>query len=158
MALLLAALLTWVLWPDDERPDPRSRVYTDASACLLTPARGLADTAVAPVWAGMQQASLATSGRASFLEVDGPQTGANAATYLATLASGGCDLVLVAGAAPVAAVVEQAGRYPSAHFVVVGADSGKSLANVVWVQESDEARITERVRELTVSALSTQED
>jgi hypothetical protein len=155
--VVLAVALTWFLWPEERRPDPRSRVYSEASACLLTPAQGVVDKAVVPVWAGMQQASLETAGKVSFLEVDGPQTRENAATYLATLAAGGCDLVLAAGDAPIAALSEQADRYPLVRFVAVGPASERSLVNVVNVEESDPLRVTERIRDLTVSALSTQE-
>ena len=144
LLVLVAGVLTWVLWPGDDRPDPRARVYTDASACLLTPAAGVVDKAAAPVWAGMQQASLATRGKVSFLEVDGPQTGDNAKSFLGTVASGGCDLVLVVGPAPVAALDATAAAYPKVRFLAVG--GGKPQANVAVLTETDPAAITERVR------------
>lgn len=150
--VVLAGVLTWVLWPGDDRPDPRARVYTDASACLLTPAAGVVDPAAAPVWAGMQKASLSTRGKVSFLEVDGPQTGDNAKSYLGTLASGGCDLVLVAGAAPLAALGSSVTSYPKVHFVAVG--GGTAQANVAVVGETDPAAITERVRSLVNDVLT----
>ncbi|GIF09252.1 hypothetical protein Asi03nite_67900 [Actinoplanes siamensis] len=153
--LALAGLTTWLVWPEHERPDPRARVYTEASACLLTPARGTADASAAPVWAGMQQASTESRGKVSFLEVDGPQTAQNASSFLATLVSGGCDVVLAAGPAPSAAVLQQAGRFPGAKFIAVTTvDDGKSLANVVRVTETAPADVTSRVHALVAGALS----
>jgi hypothetical protein len=152
LLVVVAGVLAWVLWPGDDGPDPRARVYTDASACLLTPAAGVVDKAAAPVWAGMQQASLATRGKVSFLEVDGPQTGDNAKSYLATLVSGGCDLVLVAGAAPLAALDSSATSYPKVRFVAVG--GGTASPNVSVVAGTDPATITERVRSLVDGVLT----
>ena len=153
-ALVLTAVSVWALWPADERPDPRSRVYTEASACLLTPARGVVDEAAAPVWAGMQQASLETSGKVSYLEVDGPQTAENASTFLATLVSGDCDLVLAAGAAPADAVVRSAGQFPRVKFVSVGATADRALSNVTRIDETVPSQITDRVGSLVSAALA----
>lgn len=151
LLVIVAGVLTWVWWPGDDRPDPRARVYRATSACLLTPAAGVVDKAAAPVWAGMQQASLATRGKVSFLEVDGPQTGDNAKSYVGTVASGGCDLVLVVGAAPVAALDATASSYPKVHFLAVG--RGRAQANVSVITETDPAVITERVRSQVEAAL-----
>jgi hypothetical protein len=157
--VVAAGLATWALWPGDERPDPRSRVYTEASACLLTPAQGTTDASAAPVWAGMQQASTETRGKVSFLEVDGAQTAQNASTFLATLVNGGCDVVLAAGEAPSGAVLQGAGQFPQAKFIAVTTvDDGKSLANVVRVTDSDPARVTSRVHDLVVEVLSAKGD
>src|SRR5688572_8099415 len=57
--LLVVILLTWALWPATKET-PRERRYLDYTACLLTGEKGIADPAAAPVWAGMQEASLAT--------------------------------------------------------------------------------------------------
>jgi hypothetical protein len=54
-------------------PAARARSYTDFQACLLAGDRGLADPAAAPLWAGMQQASLATHAKVSYLTVAGPR-------------------------------------------------------------------------------------
>ena len=151
LLVVVAGVLTWVLWPGDDRPDPRARVYQGTTACLLTPSAGVVDKAAAPVWAGMQQASLATRGKVSYLEVDGPQTGDNAKSYLGTVASGGCDLVLVAGAAPVAALDATAASYPKVRFLAVG--GGKAQSNVSVITETDPAVVTERVRSQVESAL-----
>jgi len=147
--VVVAAIGLWLLWPDQE--EPRARQYTAATACLLTPAAGLTDKDVAPVWDGMQKASLSTHGKVRYLAVIGEQTPANAATYLATLAIGGCDLILAAGPAPAGAVDANAASYPAVRFVVVGA--GKAQANVTRVTEPDPAGTTEAVRGLVGTAL-----
>jgi hypothetical protein len=153
-ALLVIAggLTAWLLMRGGDGPDPRARVYTAATACLLTPEAGVQDKAAAPVWAGMQQASLATNGKVSYLEVSGPQTGANAASYLGTVSVGGCDLVLVAGPAPIAALDASAGAYPKVRFVSVG--GGKAQANVSVITADAPAAITEKVRALVSDALT----
>ncbi|WP_436522985.1 hypothetical protein [Actinoplanes sp. HUAS TT8] len=157
--LVAAGLTTWALWPGEERPDPRSRVYTEASACLLTPAQGTTDASAAPVWAGMQQASTETRGKVSFLEVDGPQTAQNASSFLATLVNGGCDVVLAAGPAPAGAVAQWAGQFPRTNFIAVTTvDDGRSLANVVRVTETDPAKVTAQVHDLVSEVLSSKSD
>ena len=56
--LVLAALLTWVLWPDQPSPEsPRARPYIEYTACLLTGEEGIAGPDAAPVWAGLQDGS-----------------------------------------------------------------------------------------------------
>ncbi|GIE87950.1 hypothetical protein Are01nite_44300 [Actinoplanes regularis] len=157
--LVLAGLVAWSLWPEDERPDPRSRVYTEASACLLTPAQGITDPSAAPVWAGMRQASEETLGKVSFLEVDGPQTAQNASTFFATLVSGGCDVVLAAGSAPSAAMLQGAAQFPGAKFIAITTvDDGKTQANLVKVTEATPERVTSRVHDLVEEVLSAEGD
>jgi hypothetical protein len=141
--LLVAGLLTWTLWPDS-RPDPRARVYLDTTACLLTPAAGVTDKEAAPVWAGMQQASLATRGKVQYLEVDGPQTSAQASTYLATLAGSKCDLIVTVGRAQNDALSHAASSYPKTRFVLVG--NGAPQPNVTVVDGSDPTQVTDEVR------------
>jgi len=148
--VLVAVGLTWGLWPEGS-PDPRARVYTEATACLLTPAGGVVDKYAAPVWAGMQQASLATHGKVQYLEVDGPQTGENAKTYLATLIAGKCDLVLTAGEAPNAALAGSAVAYPKLRFVLVG--KGQAQGNVSVLDAAEPSQVTERVRTVVTAAL-----
>lgn len=151
--LLVVGLLVWVWWPESG-PDPRSRVYTEATACLLTPAAGVADKQAAPVWAGMQRASLATRGKVQFLEVDGPQTGENAKTFLATLVGGKCDLIITAGTAPNAALVASSAAYPKAHFVLVGKGSPQGNVSVVDVLGADQvsAQVEQKVTAVLTAA------
>jgi hypothetical protein len=147
---LVVAGLTWTSWPDSP-PDPRAWVYTQATACLLTPAGGVVAEQVAPVWAGMQQASLATHGKVQYLEVDGPQTADNAKTFLATVINGKCDLVLTTGAAPNAALLAVAGSYLDSRFLLIG--KAAPQVNVAVVDEMDAAQVTERVRAAVTQAL-----
>src|SRR5215469_1180521 len=58
-------------------PPARARVYTAFDACLLTDADGVTGAQAAPVWSGMQAASLVTSGKVSYLAVTGDDTAAN---------------------------------------------------------------------------------
>lgn len=75
-------------------PPARARVYTAFDACLLTDAAGVGSAQAAPVWSGMQAASLQSSGKVSFLSVYGPDTAANAVPYVNTLVQRQCNLVL----------------------------------------------------------------
>ena len=50
-------------------PTPRARVYENVDACLLSGASGLSDPVAAQEWAGMEDASKATSARVSYLAV-----------------------------------------------------------------------------------------
>jgi len=104
-----------------------------------------------PVWDGMQKASLATHGKVRYLAVTGDQTPANAATYLATLAIGGCNIILAAGPAPSAAIDANAAAYPQMHFVVVG--TTKAQLNVTAVNKGDATQTAEAVSTLVNNAL-----
>ncbi|HEX6500821.1 MAG TPA: hypothetical protein VF054_17590 [Micromonosporaceae bacterium] len=85
----------------------------------------------AAVWAGMQDASLATHAKVQYLSVAGPQTADNAAPFLAGLAQGHCDLVFVAGEAPVAAVRSTAPTFPRVTFYVLGQTEPRSNVSIV---------------------------
>lgn len=102
-------------------PPTRARVYTDHSACLLTGSLGLADPAVVPVWAGMQDASTTTHATVSYLAVAGPATPGNALSYATTLAQRHCGTVVAVGKPQVEAVTTMAPNYPDMHVVVVSA-------------------------------------
>ncbi|WP_326552769.1 hypothetical protein [Micromonospora sp. NBC_01813] len=148
LAVVLVTVLAVALWPDDVA-EPRAREYRDVTACLLTGSAGVADPAAAPVWAGMQDASLDNRAKVQFLEVDGPQTADNAAGYLASLVQSRCDLILTVGEAPTGALARDAVRYPQASFVLV-ADGATAVdaGNVTVVSEADPAAIQQQVRQL----------
>jgi hypothetical protein len=74
--------------------------------------------------------------------VAGPDTAANAAPYLATLAGEHCDLVVAAGAAPVGAVGLDAAEFPQVRFLTVG--SGSARGNVAIVPGGGDAAATRR--------------
>ena len=87
-------------------------------------ARGLADPVAAQVWAGMEDASAATTARVSYLAVTGPATEAEAAPFVGSLLVRGCRVIVASGAAEQAAVLADAGRYPGTRFVVTSAATG----------------------------------
>jgi hypothetical protein len=105
-------------------PPPRARVYENVDACLLTGARGIADPDAAQAWAGMQDASRATSARVSYLAVTGPATAAQAEPFAGSLLVGGCKVIVAAGAAERAAALAEAPRFGAVRFVVPGAAAG----------------------------------
>ncbi|MEU2744259.1 BMP family ABC transporter substrate-binding protein [Streptomyces sp. NPDC007095] len=119
-------------------PAPRARQYTSFAACLLTDASGITGPQAAPVWAGMQDASLATHAKASYLAVAGPETEANAQAYANTLIQQRCDLVLAVGKAPASAVRKLAPSSPKSRFITVG--SGSSLHNVGFIAATSKTR------------------
>lgn len=116
-------------------PPARARVYSEAQACLLTGPQGLGDPQAAAVWAGMQDASAKTKTKVSYLQVTGPATVANALPFATSLIQSKCDVVLGVGAAETGALVQSAGSFPSAHFVIVGGTA--TAANVAVVTEID---------------------
>ena len=129
---VLAVVVVWSLaTPSRYVPPARQRQYLPFAACLLTGPAGLADPASAPVWAGMQSASLATRAKVEYLAVTGPATEANAAIFMNTLVMRQCNVVLAAGPAEVAAASAQAQALPRVRFVVVGGKHGPGNLTVV---------------------------
>ncbi|MER5791658.1 hypothetical protein [Streptomyces sp. NPDC001980] len=122
----------------DGNPTPRARQYTSFAACLLTDANGITGAQAAPVWAGMQDASLATHAKASYLAVAGPETEANAQAYANTLIQQRCDLVLAVGKGPASAVRKLAPSSPESRFITVG--SGSTLHNVRFIAATSKTR------------------
>jgi basic membrane lipoprotein Med (substrate-binding protein (PBP1-ABC) superfamily) len=151
LLLVLVAVLAWIVWSDPAGPPPRTREYRDVTACLLTDERGISGAQAAPVWAGMQEASLATLAKVQFLEVDGAQTPENAQTYLASLVQSRCDLVLAVGDAQLAALAATAPKYPNMRFVSVGGTA--SGPNVSVVEETTPKQVQNKVNELVRSAV-----
>lgn len=153
------AVLTWSLWPASDRPalpPPRARVYTAYSACLLTDSGGVTGPLTAPVWAGMQAASVRTAGKVSFLAVVGPATVDNARLYLNSLMTRHCDLVVAATPTEVAAVRAQAQRERATRFLTVDAGaaagdghagSGARPQNLVVVPAGSPETVTAAIAE-----------
>ncbi len=147
----LAAGLTWALWPFGD--NPRAREYREATACLLTPAGGLSNPEVAPVWAALQDVSLATRAKVQYLEIDGPQTPDNARGYVSSLAQNRCDVVLTVGTAASGAVASTAAAYPNLRFLVVGAAVGDVPDNVAVLSEPSRDALQRRVRDAVTDAV-----
>ena len=99
----------------------RARAYANIDACLLTGPRGIFDPAAAPVWAGMEDVSVTGRVRASYLEVPDPVTPGSALSHLNSLIVEKCTLVIAVGGPERAAVLSEAGQFPSVRFVVLGA-------------------------------------
>lgn len=139
LAVVVAAGVAAGLWLSDTMgggpvPAARARVYVNVDACLLTGSSGVSDPAVAPVWAGMEDASLATRVRVSYLQVSGPATEANALPFLGSLLIRGCKVIVAAGGAERAAVLEDARRFPAVRFVIFGAGTAPSNVTVLAFQ------------------------
>jgi hypothetical protein len=156
-AVVLVGLVVFLGWPSGRQlPPPRARVYTDFSACLLTDAGGVSGAAAAPVWAGMQAASVKTSGKVSYLAVSGPDTQANAVFFVNTLVQRRCDLILAVGPTEVAAVRTQARTFGAVQFVVVErtAAAGGTSANVSTVEASSDTTVSSAIEALVTRAAS----
>jgi hypothetical protein len=104
-------------------PQPRARVYANVDECLLTGPQGVSAAPDSQVWQVMENVSLATSARVSYLQVEGPATSANASGFLGSLLVRGCRVVVAADAPERAAVLGEAPRFRSVRFVVVGGGS-----------------------------------
>jgi hypothetical protein len=149
---IVVAILTWVFWPQPTPPppeQPRARQYLDYTACLLTDERGITEPAVAPTWAGLQDASLATHAKVQYLEIAGPQTPANAATYLNNLAQTGCDLIVAVGDLPVATLNDGAKRFPNQAFAAI---TSRAVAGTIVQISPDNAR--DAVKTLLTNAVT----
>jgi hypothetical protein len=135
------ALLVWALWPSSAPPPaPRARQYLTFTACLLTSQRGIADPKAAPIWAGMQDASLATRAKVQYLAVTGPQTVDNAVTFVNTLAQTHCNLIIAAGDIPDGAVQKAAPTFPTTAFYAVGTTIGTSHVRAIGGATDDAIR------------------
>ncbi len=148
-AVVLVAVVTWALWPSEL--EPRARPYLEYTACLLTDGHGVAGQPAAQVWAGMQDASLATHAKVQYLPVVGEETAANASPYLASLVQRQCRVVVAVGPAQVAAVVADAPKYPGVRFAVVG--GGASGGNVTSVSATPPDGVRARVSALVADAV-----
>lgn len=150
-ACAATVLVGWALWP---RPAavPQARQYLDSSACLLTDTRGVVPgSAGAPVWASLEQASLATHVMVSYLSAVGP---ANVPVLLNTLVQRRCGVIITSGAAP-AQVAKVARANPGQRFLAV-TSTGSAVpmpANAAAVSAAAApARIHQALRALAAAA------
>lgn len=142
-ALAAGGVAAWLLRPRPASEPPRARQYIDFTACLLTDEQGIQSPQAAPVWAGMQDASLATHAKVQYLSVSGPQTVDNAAAFLASLTQGRCNLVFATGDTPVTATRENAAKFPTVAFYIVGA--GANTANLTHIPANTEQTVNDIV-------------
>lgn len=136
VAGIAAGVLVAVFSGGQSAPPARARVYANVDACLLTGASGVSDPAVAPVWAGMEDASLSTHARVSYLAVTGPATEANALPFLGSLLVRGCKVIVAAGGPERSAVLVDARHFPATRFVVFGAVTAPSNVTALAFQVS----------------------
>lgn len=153
VAGVVALVLWWPSGGEPGLPPARARVYADFSACLLTGAQGLASPGVAPVWAGLQDASGDTGVEVSYLAAAGPTTDANFLPYVNSLVQRRCDVVLTVGEPGATVALAQAGAHPAIRFVIVGG-SGHPSANVSPVGVTGHVRedVADAVREAAHTA------
>lgn len=130
---------------------PRARQYLAFTACLLTDAHGLNGQPAATVWAGLEDASLATHAKAEYLPVMTGPTAADAAPFVASLVARQCKVVIAAGQAPSAAVAVSARRYPGVQFAVVG---GKAAGRNVTQLAGPAGAVRSAVDSLVTSAVA----
>ena len=120
-------------------PDTRARRYTDVDACLLTGEKGVTTGPAAQVWQGMQDASLKTHARVSYVQVTGEQSAGNARPFLNGMLQSSCDVVVAVGRPEVAATATTASHHRKVGFVLVG--TGKAAgSNVTAVRTGDALR------------------
>lgn len=125
---------------------PRTRVYTNQTACLLTDAQGTTTPAAGAAWTGMQQASKTNAERISSLPITGAQTLQNAETYLNTLALQGCENIIGAEALPDHAIAARADSFPHIHFIAItGTTTIHPPANLTSLPDTSPATITAEV-------------
>ncbi|MFF4233145.1 BMP family ABC transporter substrate-binding protein [Streptomyces sp. NPDC001820] len=135
--LVLGVVAAWLFLGGEKSgpPDPRARQYKEFDACLLTDEKGiLAGTPAAPVWEGMQQASLDTRARVNYVPVMGEQSAQNARPFFNSLMQRQCEVVLAVGAPQVEVTEAGAKQYPKVHFVVV---DGVEAGNVTVAKSGD---------------------
>jgi basic membrane lipoprotein Med (substrate-binding protein (PBP1-ABC) superfamily) len=118
-----AALAVWAVGTGPAgpaSPPSRARAYGTFQSCLLTGARGVADPTAGQVWAGLEDASLKTGSKVSYLAVPGPATAANAISFVGSLVVRKCGVIVALGTPEQAAVLTDAPRFPGVRFVIAG--------------------------------------
>jgi hypothetical protein len=135
-AALAAGVAGWVVLSPRPVPPPQARQFLGVTACLLTGPSGVSPgSPAAPVWASMQQASLATHVMVSYL----PDTGHNDVPLLLnTLMQRRCGVIVTAGATS-AQVAQAAKANPGQRFVLVASQGPAAAAppNLVVATAAD---------------------
>lgn len=142
VAVVAGGICLAVLTPSDK---PRARPYLAFKACLLTDSHGIAGKEAAPVWSGMQHASLKTHAKIQYLAVPEPATVANARPYLASLVQRHCGIILAAGELATETVTANAQSFGQAHFVVLGAATTSGNVVAADISETSVPDVVERI-------------
>ncbi|MEZ0090402.1 hypothetical protein [Streptacidiphilus sp. EB129] len=135
--LAVLAVAASTLWPAAKptRLPVRARVYAATQVCLLTPPAGLADPRAAAAWAGMRDASSRTRAQVRYLSVVGQDSAGNTEPYLASLAVGGCEAVLVTDGSGAAAVTAEGARFAKVRFLVLGGTGhGVNVSSISYLE------------------------
>ncbi|MFF0277923.1 MULTISPECIES: type 1 periplasmic-binding domain-containing protein [unclassified Streptomyces] len=137
LVLVVGLVGAWLFAGSDRPgtpPDTRARAYQDYDACLLTDEQGIVTGApAAPVWEGMQAASLDKRIRVTFVPVMGGKSVENARPFLNGLVQRDCEIVVASGAPQVTAAEEAVEKNPKVRFVTVGTGAGAPHGNLVRV-------------------------
>ena len=133
--------------------DPRTRVFANYSACLLTGPGGVDSQPASAIWQGMQQASSTTNERVTNQPLIGAQTTQNAEEYINTLASLQCRIIITIGRNPAQAVTNRATAYPDVQFICVAADLPKQgLRNIRSIASTSSNAMTATIADGLVNA------
>lgn len=133
--LVVAVVVVVAVWPSSGpagpyRPAPRARVYNAATICLLTGPLGVTGAA-APVWAGVEKASGATSDQAEFLAAVGSvETVGSVTPFVNTLVERQCTVIVAVGAVEVEAAGVAASGDAATRFLLVDGGSAATASNV----------------------------
>jgi len=109
LAFLLVVVARWCGGPPLRRR--RGPPYRDETACLLTDEHGITGAQAVPIWAGLQEGSLASLVKVhtgDHRQADRRQCRA----VRGDLAQGGCDMVFAAGDVALAALDRSASTFP----------------------------------------------
>lgn len=150
LAIALAAAVALLVRGNSPQAPTRASQYTASTACLLTDSHGINAAPASTVWAGMEDASMATRAKATYLTVNGPDTAANAIPYANSLIEERCNVVLAVGTPQTGALIQIATHNPKTSFVIVGNSTASATANLKTIS------ITANTRsqvEQTVAAL-----
>lgn len=137
-----AAVVVGVILHGGRTPPAPSRasLYSASTACLLTDSRGVGAAPASTVWAGMQDASVATHAKVTYQTVNGAATTANAIPYANSLVEEDCDVVLAVGDPQTSALTQIAERNPKTNFVIVGGSTASAEANLKAIGLSPSTR------------------
>jgi hypothetical protein len=144
--VVVAGVVAALVWssgassPGPYRPASRTRSYNAFTFCLLTGPEGVVGLSAAPVWAGVEAASNATSDRAQYLAATGSvETVGSVTPYANTLVQRQCGLVLAVGSVEVAVAQSVAAENKGTEFILCG--GGVARANVRVVADVSSASV-----------------
>jgi basic membrane lipoprotein Med (substrate-binding protein (PBP1-ABC) superfamily) len=157
VAVGAAALAVWAIGRSpagsaSASASSRVRAYGSFQSCLLTGARGVADPTAGQVWAGMEDASLKTGSKVSYLAVPGPATTANATSFVGSLLVRNCGVIVALGAPEQAAALADAPQFPDVRFVIAEGAMSRPVAGAnVAVVSSARSGLRDAVRAMVAA-------